>query len=162
MSTSDSTPLPDFIPESDEELYDIIRDITGYGDSVDKAVLESQIRIAKLRLYNRTGKDDFYDNASLTQALLGYTGMLTKSTVENTTLESYEIGDESVQFGNVNSNNPIMDLWAEMVAEALGDIDSASDNMGMSNSSSFISGEPRDEYANSYFQKRYGHSHTHW
>lgn len=129
----------DFIPENDTELETAVRELTGYGDMLDADVYDAQVRLAKMRLYNKTGRSDFYENTNLTQALVAYTAMLTKESVENIPIEGYKIGDESVQFRDY-SESQLLELLAEILAEALSELDDGTKSMR--NTSNYISGKP--------------------
>lgn len=132
---------PSYAPTSDGEVETYVRALTDYDDAADELPISTfgtQLKIAKLRLNNRVNSDDWYSDAGLGQALVACTAIMCKATVENFSIDSWTIGDQSVEAANANpAQSQQLTLWNDMLVEGLDSSRAGADNQ-LSNSASFI------------------------
>lgn len=130
--------------ESDEKLKLIVRSLTSYSENEDELpepVLDAQVSAAKLRLKNKTGSTAWYSDDGLSQALLGYTCILAKNSVENYSVSSWTLGDEEIDVSGVREEDaPQYIFWNELIYEGLKSTEATttSQNVGLRNTSSYI------------------------
>ena len=115
----------DAAPGSDPETVELVRALTGYSDTQDElpdARAHSLIDIVKLQLYNAAGVDeaDIYDDAGLAQALLAGVAIKAKCQVENYSVTSWSVADQSVDVSGVRSDDAVqLQQWAELHMQGL-------------------------------------------
>lgn len=123
-------PLPDFVPTSDKAVKRLVRTVTDYSDDADQlpeATLDELLDVAKLRLYNEVGADEFYDDSGLGQALVFTVAILAKARIENYSVTSWSIGDQRIDTSGVRDGDAEQfQRWTQMVADGI----SASDDGG--------------------------------
>jgi hypothetical protein len=138
----------EYAPSDRRELTQLVRALTGYDDTSDQlpqSQLEQLIQVAQLRLANKAG-DDFYTDAGLGQALLGYAAILAKAEVENYSVSGYTIGATTVDTSGAGKDDAAqMNRWATLVTEGL-DASTAYDaGGGLRDSAGYIGREARRE-----------------
>lgn len=119
-------PIPHEI-DDDSDLKSLLRDITGYDEAdISTTELESQIRIAKLRIKLKSGSTDFYSDDGLSLALFGASAITAKSTAENYAVDSWDVGAASIDVRNAGSEEQQQFTdWAQLVKEGLMAADSS-------------------------------------
>lgn len=88
----------EFLPESNSDLKTMVRGVTGYDDISDEFTdsdLDTQIRLAKMRLYNEYETEAWYADSGVTQGLLYLTAILCKCAIENYSTRRWDVGDQS-------------------------------------------------------------------
>ncbi len=133
-----------FAPTDDGDVKGLVRDaLTGYSDSVDEVpsdVLDTQLRMAKLELYNYTGSDAFYSDAGLGQALVGATAVYSKLSLENYSVDSWRVGDTEIDTGSFNNPREAQyEQYVSLVQQGLAASDVTS-GRAPSNTSGYIDG----------------------
>jgi len=122
----------DFAITSDSELKERVYAATSYDDSPDElpdSQLSTILDTAKLRLYQEAGSDNWYSSDGLGLALFAYTAMRAKASVENIPLDSYDLGDEVVEFNTDDPDNSVqLNQWADDVAAGLAAFEEGSDD----------------------------------
>lgn len=112
-----------FFPSDDSELKTDIRAETSYADNSDElpdTQLDSLVRRAKTRVYNRFDRDDWYTDEHLNQILFAYACMITKSSIENFVINRYRMGSEEVYTRNsTEENSQQLQQWAQDIREAM-------------------------------------------
>lgn len=128
---------------SDTELKDRIRDETQYEDEsfeLPNTDLDGLIDTAKMKVALESGSEDWYSDRGLGLALLAYSCMRAKASMENAGIEGYELGDQEVTVSNANPDtSQQIQQWADDVATGLSNADTSSDDgPSMRNTSSYI------------------------
>jgi hypothetical protein len=137
------------LPSTDSELRDRVRSETGYDDNADElpqADLDNIIETSKSKLSLETGTSEssLYNTKGLQLALLAYTNLRAKATMENIPLSSYDIGGESIEMRDVDpEDSHQIQMWMEDVSDGLDAADQGSGSRQMVNTSSYI-GEKTD------------------
>lgn len=129
---------------SDAEVKHKVRALTGYEDSDDELpepTLDALLDISKSRLSTKAGSQAWYTDPSLGQALLGVTAILAKSSVENYSVDSWTIGEESINVsGSGDDSDAQFSHWNQLVVEGLKSSNNADTehNLSVSNTSEYI------------------------
>lgn len=129
---------------SDRELMSRVRGLTGYEDMPDELPiqeLESIVETAKLNVDLEYGSTDWYSDKGLGLVLLGTTCIYAKAQVENYSVQSYSIGDESVEVQDAGPEDSAQfQTWANLVSEGAKNSDSVdtSFSASMTNTSDYI------------------------
>jgi len=119
--------MSEYSIEGDSELKQMVRGLTHYADHEEELpddVLETQIKVSKLRLKNKTNIDleggNFYDDDGIAQALLFTTCILAKCAAENYSIDRWDIGGSHIEARYAAEPDQIQfQQWAELVAEGL-------------------------------------------
>ena len=133
---------PAFAPKTDADVRRLVRTLTQYDDTDDELptdTLQQQLEVAKLRLYNRVGSDEFYTDAGLGQALIAATAILSKAAVENHSIARFEVADIRVEMDSTGSDDDERQYheWAQMMERGI-DRSDATPTSGPSNTASYI------------------------
>jgi hypothetical protein len=108
---------------SDRDLEERVRSITGYSDTVDEMPrheLDDIIRNCKLEISNEVGSDNFFVDTGLQQALIYLTALRCKQRVENVIVTSFELGNQSVDLEDASDADQIQfSRWATAVDEGI-------------------------------------------
>lgn len=106
-----------------EELKARVWQATSYEDSPDElpeTQLESLIKDAQLKVYLKTGSDQWFTDPGLGLVLFAYTCMRAKAAIENFAIVRYAIGDETVTTRNADpDDSQQIQMWAEDVRDGL-------------------------------------------
>ena len=138
-------------PSTDAELKSQVRDITSYEDTQDELPsdqLDGIVDRAKARMELETGSDQWYNDDGLGFALVAYTAMRAKASIENVPLASYSIGDEQVTFDDDDIEDSAQyQQWADDVRVGL-DASSLDESSGpvLRNSTSYIGDDYIEDY----------------
>ena len=123
-------PNKDYLPQSDAELKTLIRGVTGYDDLSSEFTdsdLDTQIQLAKMRLYNEYGTEAWYDDGGITQALLYLTAILSKCAIENYSTRRWDVGDQSFwSRDNAPDESAQFIEWTEAMNEGIDNSNSGS------------------------------------
>ena len=120
--------MSDHSIDDDSDLKEMVRGLTHYGDNAEElpdSDLETQIRVGKLRLKNKTdidltGDEPFYSDDGIAQALLFTTCILAKCAVENYSVDRWDIGVAQIEVREAGDADQVQfQQWAELVAEGL-------------------------------------------
>jgi len=132
---------PEFAPSDQNDVVDYVRGLTDYDDTPDQlpsTALETLIDLARLRIYNSVGSKQFYADAGLGQALVATTAILAKERVENYSIASWSVGDQSVTVEGSGTAEQFND-WNDIVLEGLQASDATpSASGGLRNTTSFM------------------------
>lgn len=135
-------PASEYAPSNRTELIELVRALTGYDDTADQLPqdqLTSLVQIAQLRLANKAD-DDFFTDAGLGQALLGYTAILAKAEVENYSVSGYTIGATSIDTSGAGRDDAAqLKRWATLVREGLDESAAYEASGGLRDSAGYIS-----------------------
>jgi len=108
---------------SDSELKTRVRALTGYEDTPDELSgtdLDSLVNAAKHRLAVQTGSENWYSDSAMGMALVGTTCIIAKSAVENYSVSSWTIGDQTIDVnGAGNVEQAQFQQWSQMVATGI-------------------------------------------
>lgn len=133
----------DAAPSDEGDVRDYVRTLTEYSDDdsqLPRKPLQDLTDIAKLRIYNRTGSESFFSDSGLGQALVGVTAILAKARVENYSVSSWSIGDETIDTSGMPAEDSIqVQQWNEMHVEGLQSSSSGGESAPM-NTSDYIGG----------------------
>lgn len=130
-------------PKNNAETKTIVRAETSYEDLPDELPsdqLDTLVERAKAKLEMTTGSGAWYSDDGLGFALAAYASMRAKAAVENISLSSYSIGDESASFdADDPETSQQLQQWAEDVSDGL-DASSLDESVGPTptNTSSYI------------------------
>lgn len=128
---------------SDSELKARVRQETGYEDlefELPESDLDGLIESAKQKVYLETNSDQWYSDTGLGFALLAYTCMRAKASIENANIDGYELGDQEVTVKNANPNtSQQIQMWADDANGGIANsnVDTSGGNQ-MRNTSSYI------------------------
>lgn len=132
-----------FAPSTDSDVRRQVRALTDYADDPDElpqSKLDDIIEIAKLRLYNEVDSDNFYEDAGLGQALVATTAILAKARVENFSVSSWSIGDQTIDTSTVADSDAVQfKEWNQMHLDGL-DASSESGSAVPRNTTEFMGG----------------------
>jgi len=113
--------MPSYQIKDDIDLKDSVRDLTGYRDNRDELPepeLNGIIETMKLRLSTKFSDTNWYSDDGYSLVLLGATCIYCKAQVENYSVDSYSIGDESIEVSNATpEDSSQFQLWKDMVVE---------------------------------------------
>jgi hypothetical protein len=111
--------MPAYDINDDIDLKEKVRTLTGYEDSADELPdnqLDTLIESMKLKLSVQYESTDWYNDDAFSLVLLGVTCIYAKSQVENYSVESYEIGDESITVRDSDPEDSLqLQQWADLV-----------------------------------------------
>lgn len=114
------------------ELRDKVYAATSYDNSPDElpqSQLDTIIDTVQMRLSIEADSEQWYSDKGLSLALLGYTCMRAKASMENIPLQSYTLGDETVSFDTDDPEDSVqLQQWAEDIATGLAHFESQSGN----------------------------------
>lgn len=129
--------------QDDADLKTLVRGLTLYEDTARElpdSKLDPQIRVAKMRLANKTDSDSFYTDSGLGQALVGWTCILAKCAVENYSVSQWDVGPANIDVRGAGDAEQVQfNEWAEMVSEGISESD-ATENTSITFSGGFIGG----------------------
>jgi hypothetical protein len=137
MSTS-------FEIKKDPELKERVRNLTGYEDNEDELPneqLQGIIDTAKLELSTEFSSTDWYNDQPYTLVLLGTTCILAKSQVENYSVDSWSIGDESISVRDTDPSDSMQfQRWNDLINKGVknSNVLRESKSSTLKNTSSFI------------------------
>lgn len=110
-------------PTSNADVKAAVRAETQYEDNPDElpdAELDTLLERAKHRVSLETGSTDWFSDSGMGLVLIAYTCMRAKAAVENASIVSYSLGDESVQLRNADpETNQQIQQWADDVRVGL-------------------------------------------
>ena len=110
-------------PTSDADVKTAVRAETQYEDNADElpdSELDTLVERAKHRVSLETGSTAWFTDSGMGMVLIAYTCMRTKAAVENASIVSYSLGDESVQLRNADPDtSQQIQQWADDVAVGL-------------------------------------------
>jgi len=110
-------------PTDDADAKQLARGLMLYDDTPDElpsTELDTHLRIAKMRLKTKTGNNNFYTLDGLGQALVATTAILSKTTVENYSVDSWDIGVGEIDVSGAGDEDVVQfSQWADMAAEGL-------------------------------------------
>ena len=135
--------LPDFAPSTDTEVREMVRTLTEYDDTDDElpqSKLDSQLQMAKLRLYNELDidGDEFYDDAGLGQALVASVAIYSKLAVENYSVTRWRIADQEIETSDMTETDSAqMTEWVQMYRNGVRK-SKASTSRGPTNTTGYI------------------------
>lgn len=133
----------DFVPDNDSEVKTYVRTLTDYVDDPDQLPepkLDNLIDLAKLEIYNKTDSDAFYDDSGLGEALIGATAIMAKARVENYSVSSWSIGDQTIDVQGASDQEAVQfQQWNNMVVNGL-ESSSASGSGSPSSTTEYIGG----------------------
>jgi hypothetical protein len=136
--------LPDFAVTNNTELEYAVRDKTSYDDTGDEWPTEQadgNIEDAKRVLYMRTSSTDWYTDVAYGQALVAMTAMKAKEAVENVSIDSYGIGDETLSFRNADpEDSQQIRSWSDEINQGLAqsDVEFEGNEVRFKNTASYI------------------------
>lgn len=132
---------------SDSELETAARDLTSYdpdelpGDDTT-GQMKGLIDAAKRELHIRTGSNQWYSDLAYGDALTYMTALKMKEAVENVSISSYGIADESVSFTDTDPETSQQIVsWSESMNRALNQSELSFDteqDFGLRNTGAFI------------------------
>lgn len=110
-----------FAPTQDSELKDFVRAITQYSTSdIGSTDLDTQVKIAKMRIKNDVGSESWYSDEGLGQALTYTTCIVTKTSLENAYLDSWSVGDQSMTVRDATEEDSAqLQDWNEAILDGL-------------------------------------------
>ena len=115
--------MPEFVPSHDAETRNFVRALTDYDDNADELpqlLLETQLKICKMGLHNKYDIDDFYADSGITQALVAGTAIKCKLAVENYSVSSWTVGDQSIDVSGVRDTDvPQLQSWQSMYQDGI-------------------------------------------
>jgi hypothetical protein len=130
-------------PSNDSELKTAVRAETSYEDTPDELpsdTFDDLVERAKARLEVQTGTDQWYSDNGLGLALVAYTCMRAKASLENISMAGYSIGAEDVDFHHADPDDNLqMQQWAEDVRVGLdaSSLDSST-NLQMADGANYV------------------------
>jgi hypothetical protein len=120
-------------PDNDNELRQAVRAETSYDDTPDElpqSQLSDIVERAKAKVELETGSESWFTDDGLGFALVAYTAMRAKASIENVPLSGYSLGDERVSFDQSDpEDSQQLQQWAEDVSTGL-DASSADSAVG--------------------------------
>lgn len=121
--------MPDFYPSSETEALELVRGLTLYEDSSNELPtddLKTHLKIAKMRLFTKTGSDSFYSDDGLGQALVATTAIIAKSAIENYSIDRWDLGQGEIDVRNAGDEDVSQFAqWAQMAAEGISSSDTS-------------------------------------
>jgi len=131
----------DEAPSSRADVKAYVRGLTDYSDTPDElpeTALDTLVDLAKLKIANKVDGADFYVDSGLGQALVGTTAILAKERVENYSISSWSVGDQSVTVDST-SNDSQLESWNDLVLEGMAASSATpSDGDGLRNTTEFM------------------------
>jgi len=139
-----------YAPSSDADVESMVRAVTGYEDTPDElssATFGTILDLSKLTLTTETSIDDdeadndvWYTDAPLGQALVFVTAIRAKVAVENYSITSWTVGDQTIDVRNAGDAEQVQfDQWMSYVADGISQSDNAEPSSpSPSNTASFI------------------------
>jgi hypothetical protein len=110
-------------PSDEADVRDLVRGLTLYEDDADEipqSTLNTQIRIAKMRLATETGSDAFFSDDALGEALVYTTAILAKSAIENYSITSWDLGVGEIDVSGAGDAEQVQfTQWADAASQAL-------------------------------------------
>lgn len=128
--------------DSESDLKTLTRSLTQYSDTnISPTDLDNLVRVAAMRVETKAGSDAWFSDDELGKALLFTTCILTKASVENYSVNSWEIGDETIEVENASESESVqLSEWASAVADAIEESEETTGGYVPSNTANFIGG----------------------
>jgi hypothetical protein len=109
---------------SDEsELKSLTRSLTGYEDTQDELPqgdLDDLITVAAMEVYNEGGSDKWFTDTGLGQALLFTLCIYAKARVENYSVSSWTVGDQTINVQNAGDEDQVQfTRWAQAANDGI-------------------------------------------
>lgn len=132
----------DYAVETEDELKSLARSITGYEDTQDELPaghLDDLVTVAAMSVFNETGSDQWFADSGLGQALLFTLCIRTKERVENYSVSSWSVGDQTINVQNAGEEDQAQFVnWAQQVNDGLEASDEVTTAYTVENSAGYI------------------------
>lgn len=131
--------MSDYAPTNEGELHTLVRGITDYDETdLSPSRLKTLTRVAKMTLQNEAGSDKWYTDSGLGQALTFTLCIRAKESVENYSITSWSIGNETIDVSGVGDGDQQFTQWNSLAHDGLVNSDVASVTPTPNNTASYI------------------------
>lgn len=132
----------DYTVDSEADLKQLARGITGYEDTPDElpaSDMSTLIQVAAMNVQNDTGSEKWFSDSGLGQALLFTLSVRAKERVENYSVSSWSVGDQTINVqGAGDDEQAQFQNWNEQINKGLEASDVVTTGFAPKNNSSYI------------------------